>query len=75
MRSYQVRDGREGKVLNFEIVDTMGVEGNNGEGFDPAELPYILDGHVPDNHQVNFHQKFNFIILCGLQKWTNYFVF
>lgn len=51
MRSYQVRDGREGKVLNFEIVDTMGVEGNNGEGFDPAELPYILDGHVPDNHQ------------------------
>ena len=53
MRSYQVRDGREGKVLNFEIVDTMGVEGNNGEGFDPAELPYILDGHVPDNHQVS----------------------
>ena len=52
MRAYQVRNGREGKVLNFKIVDTMGLEGENLKGFNPSELPYILDGHVPDCHQV-----------------------
>ena len=53
MRAYAVRNGREGNVLNFKIVDTMGIEGENLRGFNPSELPYLLDGHVPDNHQVS----------------------
>nr|XP_039268467.1 interferon-induced protein 44-like isoform X1 [Styela clava]XP_039268468.1 interferon-induced protein 44-like isoform X1 [Styela clava] len=51
LRAYQIRNGREGKVLNFRIVDTMGLEEERKQGFDPSELPYILDGHVPENHQ------------------------
>ncbi|XP_078493344.1 interferon-induced protein 44-like [Ciona intestinalis] len=51
MRAYQVRNGREGKDLNFKIVDTMGIEEERRKGFDPTELPYLLDGHVSDNHQ------------------------
>jgi len=52
MRGYQVRHGRDGKVLNFKIVDTMGLEEEKRKGFEPSELSYVLDGHVPDNHQV-----------------------
>ncbi|CAK8672687.1 interferon-induced protein 44-like [Clavelina lepadiformis] len=51
MRGYQVRNGREGKILNLKIVDTMGLEEERKKGFDPSELSYILDGHVPDNHK------------------------
>ena len=52
MRAYDVRNGREGQILNFKIVDTMGIEAEKLKGFNPSELAYILDGHVPDNHQV-----------------------
>lgn len=51
LRAYQIRNGREGKVLNFKIVDTMGIEEDRKQGFDPTELSYILDGHIPENHQ------------------------
>lgn len=52
LRAYQIRNGRQGKVLNFKIVDTMGLEEERKQGFDPSELSYVLDGHVPENHQV-----------------------
>jgi hypothetical protein len=47
---YQVRNGISGKPMNFRLHDTMGLE--TDQGIDAHEMCYLLDGNLPDRHQV-----------------------
>ena len=51
-RAYTFKDGKRGPVLPFKFCDTMGLE--EGGGFDTADVPYLLDGNIPDMHQVYY---------------------
>ena len=53
---FQVRNGPFGKPLNFKLHDTRGIETDHG--IDCDEINYIVDGHLPDRHQVinNFYR-------------------
>ncbi|CAC5394346.1 unnamed protein product [Mytilus coruscus] len=49
-RMYQIRNGTSGKPLNFRLHDTRGIEAD--QGIDGHEMCFLLDGHIPDRHQV-----------------------
>ncbi|XP_019632587.1 PREDICTED: interferon-induced protein 44-like [Branchiostoma belcheri] len=51
-RTYEVRGERHGETLCFRLCDTMGLEDAN-TGLDLDDLPYLLDGNVPDRYQFN----------------------
>ncbi|XP_066297779.1 interferon-induced protein 44-like [Branchiostoma lanceolatum] len=51
-RTYEVRGERNGETLCFRLCDTMGLEDAN-TGLDLDDLPYLLDGNVPDRYQFN----------------------
>ncbi|XP_062575296.1 interferon-induced protein 44-like [Saccostrea cucullata] len=50
-RTYHIRDGKAGKMLNFKLCDTKGLEKEGG--IDPHDFLYILDGNMPDKHMLN----------------------
>uniref|UniRef100_A0ACB8F2X4 Uncharacterized protein n=1 Tax=Sphaerodactylus townsendi TaxID=933632 RepID=A0ACB8F2X4_9SAUR len=52
-RTYQVKNGRDGKPLPIVFCDTMGLEEKQGAGLEIEEVPNILKGHVPDRYQFN----------------------
>lgn len=41
--------------MNFRLHDTRGLEAD--QGIDGHEISYIVDGHLPDRHQVVFTLK------------------
>lgn len=41
--------------MNFRLHDTRGIEA--GQGVDEIEMCYLLDGNVPNRHQVNNYFK------------------
>lgn len=47
---YQVRTGISGKPMNFRLHDTIGLEAD--QGIEAHEICYLLDGNLPDRHQV-----------------------
>jgi hypothetical protein len=47
---YQVRNGPTGKPMHFRLNDTRGLEAD--QGIDNQEISYIVDGNLPDRHQV-----------------------
>jgi hypothetical protein len=47
---YQVRTGISGKPMNFKLHDTIGLEAD--QGIAEHEICYLLDGNLPDRHQV-----------------------
>lgn len=47
---YQIRNTTSGEPLNFRIHDTRGIEAD--QGIDAHEMCFLLDGHIPDRHQV-----------------------
>lgn len=47
---YQVRNGPSGKPMNFRLHDTRGLEAD--QGIDGHEINFIVDGNLPDRHQV-----------------------
>jgi hypothetical protein len=47
---YQVRNGPTGKPMHFRLHDTRGLEAD--QGIDNQEISYIVDGNLPDRHQV-----------------------
>ncbi|XP_066299130.1 interferon-induced protein 44-like [Branchiostoma lanceolatum] len=51
-RTYEVRGERNGETLCFRLCDTMGLEEANA-GLDLDDLPYLLDGNVPNKYQFN----------------------
>jgi hypothetical protein len=61
---YQVRNGPTGKPMHFRLHDTRGLEAD--QGIDNQEISYIVDGNLPDRHQVlvmhvNFDHPSNLI--------------
>ncbi|KAI7790920.1 interferon-induced protein 44-like [Triplophysa rosa] len=52
-RTYQVKDGREGKPLPFVLCDTMGLEEQSGAGLDIEDISCILQGLIPDRYMFN----------------------
>ncbi|XP_077866007.1 uncharacterized protein LOC100377780 [Saccoglossus kowalevskii] len=50
-RAYEVRSSRGGDPLNFRLCDTMGLE--ESMGLDVTDIPYLIDGNIPDRHQFN----------------------
>ncbi|XP_076095598.1 interferon-induced protein 44-like [Mytilus galloprovincialis] len=50
-RMYQIRNWTSGEPLNFRMHDTRGIEAN--QGIDAHEMCFLLDGHIPDRHQLN----------------------
>ncbi|XP_071161983.1 interferon-induced protein 44-like [Mytilus edulis] len=50
-RMYQIRNTTSGEPLNFRIHDTRGIEAD--QGIDAHEMCFLLDGHIPDRHQLN----------------------
>ncbi|XP_078000775.1 uncharacterized protein LOC144453372 [Glandiceps talaboti] len=50
-RAYEVRSSRGGDPLHFRMCDTMGLE--ESMGLDVTDIPYLLDGNIPDRHQFN----------------------
>ncbi|XP_070576467.1 interferon-induced protein 44-like isoform X2 [Ptychodera flava] len=50
-RTYEVRSSRGGDPLNFRLCDTMGLE--ETMGLDVSDIPYLLDGNIPDRYQFN----------------------
>ena len=63
-RMYQVRNGPTGKPMHFRLHDTRGLEAD--QGIDNHEISYIVDGNLPDKHQVlvmqvNFDHPSNLI--------------
>ena len=63
-RMYQVRNGPTGKPMHFRLHDTRGLEAD--QGIDNHEISYIVDGNLPDRHQVlvmqvNFDHPSNLI--------------
>ncbi|XP_056615118.1 interferon-induced protein 44-like isoform X1 [Triplophysa dalaica] len=52
-RTYQVKDGREGKPLPFVLCDTMGLEEQAGAGLDIEDIGSILQGLIPDRYTFN----------------------
>ena len=51
MKTYKFQKERQGKDLNFEIVDTMGIESDGG--MCDADIDSLLDGHIPDKYNVS----------------------
>ncbi|XP_064607826.1 interferon-induced protein 44-like [Liolophura sinensis] len=50
-RKYRVLVGDAGKPTSFRLCDTMGLE--EGQGIDSVDVPFILDGNVPDMYRFN----------------------
>ncbi|XP_037682756.1 interferon-induced protein 44 isoform X2 [Choloepus didactylus] len=51
-RTYSVKDGKDGNSLPFILCDSMGL-GEKEEGLCMDDVPYILQGHIPDRYQFN----------------------
>ena len=52
LKTYKCQRKRQSHDLNFEFVDTMGIE-NQGGGMLPEDFEKVLDGHVPDRYNVS----------------------
>ncbi|KAJ7332565.1 hypothetical protein JRQ81_014745 [Phrynocephalus forsythii] len=52
-RTYQVKNGSNGKPLSIVFSDTMGLEEKQGAGLNIDEVTNLLRGHVPENYQFN----------------------
>ncbi|KAK5869694.1 hypothetical protein PBY51_024393 [Eleginops maclovinus] len=53
LRTYSVKDGRNGKPLPIIFCDTMGLEESTGAGPDIDDISSILKGHLPNFYQFN----------------------
>ncbi|CAC5383446.1 unnamed protein product [Mytilus coruscus] len=49
-RMYKIRSGKTGQPMNFRFHDTRGIEAD--QGVDANEMCYLLNGNIPDRHQV-----------------------
>nr|XP_020670925.1 interferon-induced protein 44-like [Pogona vitticeps] len=52
-RTYQVKNGSNGKPLPITFCDTMGLEEKQGAGLNIEEVGNLLQGHIPDRYQFN----------------------
>ncbi|KAJ7332564.1 hypothetical protein JRQ81_014744 [Phrynocephalus forsythii] len=52
-RTYQVKNGSNGKPLPIIFCDTMGLEEKQGTGLHVDEVTNLLRGHVPDKYYFN----------------------
>ncbi|XP_076976628.1 interferon-induced protein 44 [Tamandua tetradactyla] len=51
-RTYSIKDGKDGNSLPFVLCDAMGL-GEKEEGLCMEDIPYVLQGHVPDRYRFN----------------------
>ena len=51
MKTYKFQRQRLESNLNFEVVDTMGIE-HSGGGLLMGDIENILDGHIADGYKV-----------------------
>lgn len=59
-RKYKVLVGDAGKPTSFRLCDTMGLE--EGQGIDAADVPFLLDGNLPDRYRVRQQGFFGFSV-------------
>uniref|UniRef100_A0ABM5G8E9 Interferon-induced protein 44-like isoform X1 n=2 Tax=Pogona vitticeps TaxID=103695 RepID=A0ABM5G8E9_9SAUR len=52
-RTYQVKNGSNGKPLPIVFCDTMGLEEKQGAGLDMDDITNLLQGHIPERYQFN----------------------
>nr|XP_020670923.1 interferon-induced protein 44-like [Pogona vitticeps] len=52
-RTYQVKNGSNGKPLPITFCDTMGLEEKQGAGLDMDDITNLLQGHIPERYQFN----------------------
>ncbi|KAJ8793476.1 hypothetical protein J1605_019310 [Eschrichtius robustus] len=52
-RTYFIKDGKDGNTLPFILCDSMGLS-EKEEGLHMDDIPYILEGCIPDRYQAVF---------------------
>ncbi|XP_007191857.1 interferon-induced protein 44 isoform X1 [Balaenoptera acutorostrata] len=56
-RTYFIKDGKDGNTLPFILCDSMGLS-EKEEGLHMDDIPYILEGCIPDRYQFNSMKPF-----------------
>ncbi|KAM9109421.1 interferon-induced protein 44 isoform 2-T2 [Megaptera novaeangliae] len=64
-RTYFIKDGKDGNTLPFILCDSMGLS-EKEEGLHMDDIPYILEGCIPDRYQFNSMKP----ITTGLDNYT-----